>query len=279
MLYTGYAWVDTSRRGYGAVSTPQIGLAWSDDLLNWEKDARSPILSPDPSLPTERAGVTAPFLWVENGRYHLFYFGTTEPGYERGLKCLHTAVSETLFDWTRHGTVIRPEGEGWRREAIWHPNVVKHEDQYYLFFNASGVHDGVDEEFIGVAVSNDLLTWDVLDEHCPILTGSRLPGRWDATGRAGDPCVFKQGNRWWMAYYSWDGLRSRDGYAWTTEADFPFAWRPYAGNPVLDVGPPGSFDALHAGKPFIYRADMHYHFYTAVDERESREIALAIAAI
>jgi hypothetical protein len=46
---------------------------------------------------------------------------------------------------------------------------------------------------------------------------------------------------------------------------------------VLDIGEPESYDALHAGKPFILEtARRHYHFYTAVDRNERREIALAL---
>ena len=64
--------------------------------------------------------------------------------------------------------------------------------------------------------------------------------------------------------------------AWTTDEEFPLGWRMYDRNPVLRVGPPGSFDALHAGKPFIFRtAETHYHFYTAVALDETRQIAVA----
>ena len=46
---------------------------------------------------------------------------------------------------------------------------------------------------------------------------------------------------------------------------------------MLHLGEPGSFDAQHAHKPFIVRTDgRHHHFYTAVDARDTREIALAV---
>jgi hypothetical protein len=63
----------------------------------------------------------------------------------------------------------------------------------------------------------------------------------------------------------------------TSVQEFPLGWTPYEANPVLETGEPGSFDALHAGKPFVFETDTcHYHFYTAVDEGEKREIALAL---
>ncbi len=280
MAYTGYAWTNPPHLGYTAVSTPQIGLAWSGDGVHWTKDPRSPILGPSRQAGTpDEAGTAGPFVWHEDGTYYLFYFGVTEAGYERGRKTLNLATSPDLYHWTRYegNPIIEPAGAGWRSEAIWHPNVVKVGGTYFLFFNASGVVEGREEEFIGYATSPDLYSWIVEDEHAPILQGSGVPGAWDATGRAGDPCVFRVEDRWFMAYYSWDGTHAQDGLAWTTPEAFPLGWRPYANNPVLRLGAPGTFDALHAAKPFILRTPAwHFHFYTAVAEDERREIALAI---
>lgn len=280
MVYTGYAWADPPTLGYAAMAKPQVGLAWSDDLLHWEKDARNPIFGPTGIDGTpDSHGTPGPFIWHENSLYYLFYFGTTATGYEKGTKTLNLAISPDLVTWTRYtgNPIITPHGSGWRTEAIWHPNIVKDDGTYYLFFNTSGVVDSNHEEFIGYATSTDLFTWTVDDKHSPILMGSGTPGAWDATGRAGDPSVFKVGHRWYMAYYSWDGTHTQDGLAWTTEADFPLGWRPYDGNPVLPLGEPGSFDALHAGKPFVFRTpERHFHFYTAVDDDETREIAVAV---
>jgi predicted GH43/DUF377 family glycosyl hydrolase len=280
MVYTGYDHRFTEQRGYPSVGAPRIGLAWSDDLLTWTKDPRAPILSGSgvPGGPDE-AGATGPFLWQEDGTYYLFYFGTTAQGYERGRKTMNLATSTDLVTWTRHpgNPIIEPAGDGWRRDAIWHPHVVKVDGTYYLFFNASGVVDGHVEEFIGYATSPDLRTWTVDDENSPLVVGSRVPGAWDSSGRAGDPSLYRVGDTWYMAYYSWDRVNTQDGLAMTSAEDFPLGWTPYEGNPVLPLGAPDAFDGLHAGKPFVLRTDTrHFHFYTAVDTTESREIAVAV---
>ena len=58
---------------------------------------------------------------------------------------------------------------------------------------------------------------------------------------------------------------------------FPWDGTRYSRNPILSVGEPGTYDALHAGKPFIFRTpERHYHFYTAVALDETRQIAVAI---
>ena len=280
MVYTGYDSINLTKRGYAHVTRPQVGLAWSDDLLHWKKDLRNPIFtgsgvhgSPDAE------GATGPLVWSENGTYYLFYIGVTGRGYETGTKTMNLATSTDLYTWKRYerNPVIAPAGNGWRRDAIWHPNVVKNAGLYYLFFNASGVVNGLEEEFIGYATSEDLFHWEVDDANSPLLVGSTRPGAWDASGRAGDPSVYKVGDIWYMAWYGWDKKNSADGLAWTTEEEFPLAWRVYEHNPVLRIGESGSYDALHAGKPFIFRAnDVHYHFYTAVALDETRQIAVAL---
>ena len=280
MVYTGYGSTDSTKRGYKYVTQPQIGLAWSNDLLHWKKDSRGPIFSGSGVAGSSDAeGATGPFIWFESGTYYLFYFGVTASGYEKGTKTMNLATSTDLTNWKRYegNPIIAPAGDGWRRDAIWHPNVVKDGDTYYLFFNASGIVNGLAEEFIGLAMSTDLLHWNVDDVNSPLIVGSAKPGTWDASGRAGDPSVYKVGNLWYMAWYSWDKKNSADGLAWTTEEQFPLGWRVYEGNPILRIGEPGSYDALHAGKPFIFRVhEKHYHFYTAVALDQTRQIAVAI---
>jgi predicted GH43/DUF377 family glycosyl hydrolase len=279
MVYTGYGSTNPAKRGYAHVTQPQIGLAWSHDLLHWKKDSRNPIFTGSGVHGSSDAeGAAGPFIWFENGTYSLFYIGVTARGYEKGTKTMNLATSTDLYTWKRYerNPIISPARNGWRRDAIWHPNVVKNGNLYYLFFNASGVVDGLEEESIGYATSRDLFHWDVDDVNSPLLVGSARPRAWDASGRAGDPSVYKVGNIWYMAWYSWDNKNSADGLAWTTEEQFPLGWRIYERNPVLQIGEPRSYDALHAGKPFIFRTnDVHYHFYTAVALDETRQIAVA----
>jgi predicted GH43/DUF377 family glycosyl hydrolase len=283
MVYAGYARVREDVRGYNAVARPQVGLAWSDDLLHWTKDPRNPIFGPSGIPGTSDAeGTPGPFIIRAQGKYFLFYFGTTGTGYEKGTKAMNVATSSDLITWKRYegNPVISPAGDGWRKDAIWHPNIVEHRGTYYLFFNASGVAKGREEEYIGYATSTDLLHWQVRDADSPLLVGSMTPGAWDASGRTGDPSVFKSGDRWFMAYYSWDGTKAQDGIAWTTEKAFPLGWHPAPQNPILKVGPAGSYDAQHAHKPFVVvHNGVYYHYYTAVAGDERREIALATAEL
>ena len=283
MVYTGYKLVTEKFTSYASVAHPKIGLAWSDDLINWNKDKRNPIFEGSNIVASsDYKGTSGPFIWYENKTYYLFYFGVTDVGYEKGEKTLNLATSNDLISWTRYknNPIIAPLGNGFRRDAIWHPNVVKNGNQYFLFFNASGIHNGIEEEFIGYAVSNNLMDWKVDDYNSPIMVGSGKKGSWDSSYRAGDPSVFKYKDKWYMTFYSWDNLHTQDGIAVTTEEHFPLGWKVYEKNPILKLGKSGTFDALHAGKPFSFlHGNNYYHFYTAVDDNENREIALAIGKL
>lgn len=279
MVYVGYQLIKEKFSGYDSVAFPKIGLAWSDDLYTWKKDERNPIFGPSgESNSTDFLGTSGPFIWIED-KYYLFYFGLTEKGYEAGNKTLNLAVSNDLITWERYKSnpIIKPSGKGFRRDAIWHPNILKAKNKYYLFFNASGINNDIEEEFIGYAVSDDLFNWNVDDKNSPILVGSGIEGRWDSSFRTGDPCVFKFQEKWCMTYYSWDNINTQDGIAYTSDEEFPLGWKPDPCNPILKKGLSGSFDELHAGKPFSFLTDdCYFHFYTAVDRYEKREIALAV---
>lgn len=279
MCYVGYKRV--VENGVNLNVRPQVGLAWSDDLLLWEKDSRNPIFGYTGAVGDfDKEGTTGPYIHYENGTYFLYYIGLDEYGYEKGTKRLGLATSTDLYTWTRYSgnPIISPNGVGWSGSQIWHIHLVKEKSKYYIFFNASGfpVNEfGTPRERIGIAWSNDLYNWTV-DRTAPLIDigGS---SEWDSD-QVFDPSIYKVNNIWYMAYagaHSESGNSTAcDGMAWTTEADFPYNWRKYSKNPILKPTV-GFIDELYAHKPFIFQTQScHYHYYTASTIGE-RCIALA----
>jgi predicted GH43/DUF377 family glycosyl hydrolase len=272
MTYTGYS--DSG----GSPLQASIHLAWSDDLVTWEKYGSNPILAGDGSG-SDSNGCTGGYIYYENGTYYLFYIGLTANGYEGGTKTLNVATdTDPTGSWTRYGSnpIISP-GSGWYSTAIWHPNVVKVGSTYYLFFNATGTVSAVSTERIGYATATSLTgPWTVNATHVlgPTGTGSD----WDGS-LVGDPSVFKVGETWFMAYYGkGTAATSRDGIAWTDEASFPTGWTRHSANPVLDIGDSGDFDDALAHKPFIVvTEDGIFHFYTAVSAGDVWSFGLAVS--
>ena len=269
--------------GYtGAVGSPSvaaIGVATADSPDGpWTEYASNPVFSASGSG-ADSAGVGGPVQWYEDGAYYRFYIGLTATGYEAGTKSMCVAVSTDYIPgtnagtWTRHKGIIVPTS-GWRATAIFHPCIVKRASTYYMFFNAA---NAIGTEQIGLATSTDIIAWTVDDAHSPVVTVG-AGGSWNSA-TSGDPDVFREGETWYMVMYGYDGsTNAGDGYYFTSDADFPYGWKPFAGNPILTHGGVGSIDALHAHKPSILLADGRiYHWYTAVDggSPAGREIALA----
>lgn len=53
-----------------------IGYATSKDAIHWEKDARNPIFTPDPTIHWEMYKVSANYVWKHDGWYYMTYLGS-----------------------------------------------------------------------------------------------------------------------------------------------------------------------------------------------------------
>lgn len=260
MAYTGYGTV-------GGVQRASIGLAFSRDGRSWHK-------TPDPILGAshvdgapDEAGTTGPVLLRTRGGWILFYIGLTATGYEGGEKSINYATADSpAGPWRRRGVLVTPGGSGWRAQAVWHVSVVRDAGRWFMFFNATGADD---LESIGYATARRPKgPWTVSGS--PVLTATA--GEWD--GRfVGDPDVRRQGDHWVMDYYGYDGEHAADGQAVTSAEAFPAGWRKTG----VTVAPSESYDAKFAHKPWVVRiGGRWFHYYTAVDDDDNRQIALAV---
>ena len=101
------------------------------------------------------------------------------------------------------------------------------------------------------------------------------PGKFDST-HAKYPSVLKVGDEWWMwyngrtddAFTGSVGLAiSKDGLVWTKQND---------GDPVLEHGPPGTFDSTKVDHPAVLFFDDKFHmWYTAGDAGSRYKIGFA----
>lgn len=274
MVFVGYS------GAAGSETTASIGLAWFENGLDEPpvEDAGNPLLTAS-GAGDDSHGCSGPFIWYENGRTHLFYIGLTASGYEMGTKTICHAYTDDLdlatATWTRDGAIVEPTGgTSWRALAIWHPNLVKRASRYFLFFNATG-DDGV--ERIGYAHNGslDAANWVVDDLNSPLVDVG-AGGTWNDV-RIGDPFVYRIGETWWMAFYGNDGSHSRDGFAFTSDRNFPLGWIEYPDNPVLDAGAGGSFDDKDAGRPAIWLTPTRYYHFYSTDDGTTGGVAIAVA--
>ena len=139
-------------------------------------------------------------------------------------------------DWTKHGIVLDKGDEGsWDDLEVGQPVVVFDGTTYRMWYVAHGEPTNV-WAMVGYATSSDGITWTKYSNN-PVL----VPGAngWEDRHVWPGPVIMYEGEyeMWYMAQgYSSPANRiglatSPDGFSWLKQGD-----------PVLDIGPPGSWD-------------------------------------
>jgi hypothetical protein len=116
------------------------------------------------------------------------------------------------------------------------PTVINDNGTYKMWFYG---WDGVNSR-IGYAASPDGIVWTKYAGN-PVLAGGGF-GAWDAGG-VDHPMVVQDGGPYKMWYGGTDSSNSRTGYA---ESSDGITWIKGAGNPVIDLGDPGTWDSVRA---------------------------------
>lgn len=119
------------------------------------------------------------------------------------------------------------------------PKIIKIGSIYYMFYAAeSGGHLN-----IGYATSSDAeypYTWHKYSGN-PVLTYNEQPGV-DNTLVSAPLVIPMQDGSYRMYYHGYNGTNDVAAVAMATAGGFPNTWTKYSGNPILNVGAPGSWD-------------------------------------
>ena len=129
--------------------------------------------------------------------------------------------------WTKIGTVLSKSASGWDDVGVFSPCVIKDGNEYIMYYGGT---EGIGNR-IGFATSSDGITWTKSTNN-PILDRN---GNWE--NDVHNPSVIKEGDTYKMWYSGYDG-KNRVGYATSTDG---INWV-RSDSPVVDVGPPGSWD-------------------------------------
>jgi predicted GH43/DUF377 family glycosyl hydrolase len=248
----------------------RTGIAQSPDLLHWTKRGllldRGPVgsatqhnvaltcIARDNDL--HSSGSLRPF----NGRYIGTYHAYPGTGYESGSASIGICTTTDTRHWDIRPPVLHADPNcAWEAGGLYKSWLLEHDGTWYLFYNAKNRTEGTWKEQTGFATSTDLEHWQ-RNPGNPVISN----GPADSFDQqfASDPCVFRDGDHWVMFYFglATDG-HAREGVAFSTDLHH---WTKYD-NPLLDIGPPGSIDSIHAHKPgIITRNGVLYHFYCAV---------------
>lgn len=252
-----------------------IAVAESTDLIHWTR--LQMVLPRGRAGEFDHGGVSGPFVWKEGDRFFMIYPGFPTLGYETWPGKHGLATSTDGLTWTRspHNPIHGPGAPGsWNDAIVYKAFVLKRDGTYWMFYNAKG-HEQRNEQ-IGLATSDDLVHWTQHPANPLIRAGDPEKDRDHRI--IADPWIMRRDGIWEMYYFAFDGRNAREHLA-TSHDLIHWTKSPY--NPIMDAGPPGSYDDIHCHKPSIVEHEgVIYHFYTACASRpdgdgEYRAIALA----
>lgn len=247
----------------------RICYATSADGLNWTKYAGNPVMDVSysgawDSLGVETATVIIDSVAPAGERYKMWYAGQYFNAYRYDIGY---ATSPDGMNWTKQNTPVLSVGTAaeWDNGFLEGPSVIKAGNQYQMWYcgydatvNGSTT-DG--QANIGLATSGDGINWTKYAGN-PVL--SVTPGNWDAV-YVQDPHVLYENGQYlmWFGGNNVDGYGQKVGYATSPDG---INWTKFAGNPVLNTGNSGEWDASTASFPSVLNDNGTYKmWYTGKD--------------
>ncbi len=230
---------------------------------DWTKYSGNPVLEPSLAGGWNAYMVLEPCVIRDGGTYKMWYAGQSAPGSQGWHLGIGYAVSTNGIDWEKYGNPVLGRGVpgAWDYENVSGAYVMFHDGIYKMWYHG-GVGGVGGTEQIGYATSSDEVKWTKHPGN-PILPVT--PGAWDGQ-KVIDPCVI----RWGSIYEMWySGLgpdgKFRLGHATSSDG---VNWTKHAANPVMDVGPAGSFDSDGVRDPSVLYDNVSYVYrmwYTGID--------------
>jgi len=198
----------------------------------------------------------APFvLRDDDATYKMWYMGYD--GYR--FRMLY-ATSPDGIHWLKHGVIMDVGVPPYNWDSVGGQSVLKIQSVYHMWFSA-GYWSGGPFVFwaqIYHAVSMDGLSWNV--------TGVALPPNqfWDR-GMTNAPWVVRDSaGVFWLFHSGWDGSNTRVGVATSGDG---ISFTPYAGNPILDLGPSGSWDESDVNTPAVIPGSTWLLYYAGTNRQ------------
>lgn len=287
-------YIQFTGRGY------ETWLATSKNLLDWKTLGR--ILSFGDTAATrdltewdasQRAGYIALQdtkwggsyqLQKFNKKYWLSYIGGKETGYEAGK--LSIGIGYTNGDisrpheWKRVGDPVLSMSDidvrWWENKKLFKSTIIWDKNNtlgkpFVMYYNANGDTSHNTPKWrwferIGMAVSDDMINWQRYQTD-PVVHHK--------IGITGDGVIQKIGDVWVMFYFGafWEGRKNETFNRFACSYDL-VNWTDWNGDDLIKSSEP--YDAKYAHKPYVVKwKGVVYHFYCAVDKKDTRGIAVA----
>ena len=243
----------------------RIGYATSPDGIVWTKYGGNPVLDVGPAEAWDEGFVRDSAVLFAGTEYEMWYSGGGGPRMSIGY-----ATSPDGIVWTKHeGNPVLDVGPSgaWDDLILYTSSVLFDGAGYRMWY---GGNDGFNAR-IGYATSPDGIVWTKYGGN-PVLDVGDL-GTWDEWDMGG-PCVLFDGVGFAMWYAGSDGFRGRIGYATSPDG---IDWTKYAGNPVLDVGLPGTGDSQAVIGPSVLFDGTDYDLWLTAYDGIGKSIGYAVS--
>lgn len=242
--------------------------AWSAPWRNWHYHPEL-VIPAAPGIPgyekVEKTDVPTVFQLPGDPRWYMSFIGFDGQGYQSFI-----AESTDLVQWSKPRLAMGFGEEG----AFDHGGVVlggyllesyevrgarhlkKHEGRYWSLYGAYPRQGGYELRpgYEGVAVSEDGLTWHRAVDR-PILSvfqEDTAPWEKDCIYQ---PWLVEHEGRYYNFYNAAQGNVEQSGLAFSENL---IDWRRHPDNPIVPVGPKGSFNELFSSDPRVYRDGDHW---------------------
>ncbi len=234
--------------GYDS-SSWRIGYAYSSDGITWTKSPSNPVLDLGASGSWEDTHVTHPTVLYDGTKYHMWYSGLDGGNYRIGY-----ASSSDGITWVKYsGNPVLDWGPpgSWDDSRVDVPMVIYDGTTFQMWYSGN---DG--SRFrIGYASSSDGTTWFKSATN-PVLDLAPW-GSWDDY-HVYSPSIIYDGITYYMWYSGHDGSNWRIGTATSFDG---ITWTKDITNPLLDIGPPGSWEDVGVHSPTVLYIGESYHMW------------------
>lgn len=237
----------------------------------WHKLAKNPVISPAGAYGIygtfDEANALSPSVLYDNGVYKMWYVGY------RARWSIGYAISEDGIIWgsyTRNPVLTPGTGRSFETMHVWLSDVIRADNKYYMYYSGN---DGTRWR-VGLAQSYDCANfWR--DDPNPVLTvGSS--GAWDERDVWGVSVVRMASNdyRMWFSGQN-NSTIARIGYATSSDG---VHWTKHTANPILNVGPSGSWDGSNVYVPRVVFHNGVFHMFYLGNGTSRTQIGYATSA-
>ncbi len=238
----------------------QIGLATSNEGINWIKFYNNPVLTPKPNDSWEQE-LGEPSV-IFGGNTYTMWFSSFNFSQKESFRISRSSSSDGI-NWSEHHFIFTKSSVPWEAEGVNTPEVVFHEDMYKLWY---GARDSNGTWRIGYATSPDGFIWT--RNANPVLEPTLS---WEANTVAA-PSVYIDDNSYHMWYHAGVPPRyishatSTDGIYWTKDT-----------NHILTIGNTltNDFDDTMIAAPRVIRDAHKLRMYYAGHDGANWRIGLA----